>query len=64
MAGGFPVPPMPGQEFTYTSRREMARGTTIVQERVITENGDDPASDVTTEPPSEDETSSEEGTDA
>ena len=64
MAGGFPVPPMPGQQFTYTSRREMARGTTIVQERVITENGDDPASDVTTEPPSEDETSSEEGTDA
>jgi NADH-quinone oxidoreductase subunit H len=31
-AGGFPVPPMPGQEFVYTSRRELARGTTIVQE--------------------------------
>ncbi len=64
MAGGFPVPPMPGQQFTYTSRREMARGTTIVQERVITESGADPESDVTTEPPSEAETSSEEGTDA
>jgi NADH-quinone oxidoreductase subunit H len=34
MAGGFPVPPMPGQEFTYTSRRAMAQGTTIVQEPV------------------------------
>jgi len=32
-AGGFPVPPMPGQTFTYTSRRELAQGTTIVQER-------------------------------
>jgi NADH-quinone oxidoreductase subunit H len=32
MAGGFPVPPMPGQEFTFTSRRAMAQGTTIVQE--------------------------------
>jgi NADH-quinone oxidoreductase subunit H len=34
LAGGFPVPPMPGQEFTYTSRRSMAQGTTIVQEPV------------------------------
>jgi NADH-quinone oxidoreductase subunit H len=34
MAGGFPVPPMPGQEFTFTSRRAMAQGTTIVQEPV------------------------------
>jgi NADH-quinone oxidoreductase subunit H len=34
MAGGFPVPPLPGQQFTFTSRRELARGTTIVQERV------------------------------
>jgi hypothetical protein len=25
---------MPGQEFTYTSRRSMAQGTTIVQEPV------------------------------
>jgi NADH-quinone oxidoreductase subunit H len=33
MAGGFPVPPLPGQQFTYTSRRELAQGTTIVQER-------------------------------
>jgi NADH-quinone oxidoreductase subunit H len=32
MAGGFPVPPLPGQQFTYTSRRELAQGTTIVQE--------------------------------
>jgi len=32
MAGGFPVPPMPGQQYTYTSRRAMAQGTTIVQE--------------------------------
>ena len=32
MAGGFPVPPMPGQQFTYTSRRSLAQGTTIVQE--------------------------------
>jgi len=32
MSGGFPVPPMPGQEFTFTSRRERAQGTTIVQE--------------------------------
>ncbi len=32
MAGGFPVPPMPGQQLTYTSRRSVARGTTIVQE--------------------------------
>jgi NADH-quinone oxidoreductase subunit H len=32
MAGSFPVPPMPGQTFTYTSRRSLAQGTTIVQE--------------------------------
>jgi NADH-quinone oxidoreductase subunit H len=32
MAGGFPVPPMPGQTLSYTSRRDLARGTTIVQE--------------------------------
>jgi NADH-quinone oxidoreductase subunit H len=32
LAGSFPVPPMPGQTFTYTSRRAMAQGTTIVQE--------------------------------
>jgi NADH-quinone oxidoreductase subunit H len=35
MAGGFPVPPMPGQSFTYTSRRAMAQGTTIVQEAPV-----------------------------
>ncbi len=34
MAGGFPVPPMPGQTLTFTSRRELAQGTTIVQEPV------------------------------
>ncbi|MFM8825825.1 MAG: NADH-quinone oxidoreductase subunit NuoH [Actinomycetota bacterium] len=33
MEAGFPVPPMPGQTFSYTSRRAMAQGTTIVQER-------------------------------
>lgn len=37
MAGGFPVPPLPGQSFTYTSRRAAAQGTTIVQESVVTE---------------------------
>jgi NADH-quinone oxidoreductase subunit H len=37
MASGFPVPPMPGQQFTYTSRRAAAAGTTIVQEPVIAE---------------------------
>ena len=36
MAGGFPVPPMPGQQFTYTSRRSVAQGTTIVQQPVAT----------------------------
>jgi NADH-quinone oxidoreductase subunit H len=34
MAGGYPVPPLPGQQFAFTSRRELARGATIVQERV------------------------------
>ncbi len=34
MAGGFPVPPMPGQQLNYTSRRAQAVGTTIVQEEV------------------------------
>lgn len=44
MAGGFPVPPLPGQSFTYTSRRAAAQGTTIVQERaaeVVAEEDDD-----------------------
>ncbi len=44
MAGGFPVPPLPGQSFTYTSRRASAQGTTIVQERaaeVVAEEDDD-----------------------
>ena len=26
-AGGYPVPPLPGQEFTYTSRRALAGAT-------------------------------------
>jgi NADH-quinone oxidoreductase subunit H len=41
MAGGFPVPPMPGQSFTYTSRRAMAQGTTIVQEAPVAAPADD-----------------------
>jgi NADH-quinone oxidoreductase subunit H len=38
----FPVPPMPGQTFTYTSRRSMAQGTTIVQAPAVV--ADAPAS--------------------
>jgi NADH-quinone oxidoreductase subunit H len=38
MAGGFPVPPMPGQQFAYTSRRSLAQGTTIVQEPAAAES--------------------------
>jgi NADH-quinone oxidoreductase subunit H len=34
-SGGFPVPPLPGQEFTYTSRRSLAGATTIVQDASI-----------------------------
>ena len=44
MAGGFPVPPLPGQSFTYTSRRAAAQGTTVVQERaaeVVAEEDND-----------------------
>jgi len=36
-AGGFPVPPMPGQDFTITTRRSMAASTTIVAPRSETE---------------------------
>ena len=36
-AGGYPVPPMPGQEFTITTRRSMAASTTIVADRAVTE---------------------------
>jgi NADH-quinone oxidoreductase subunit H len=36
-AGGFPVPPLPGQQFVYTSRRSLAQGTTIVQEPAAAE---------------------------
>jgi NADH-quinone oxidoreductase subunit H len=36
-AGGYPVPPMPGQEVTITTRRSMAASTTIVADRAVTE---------------------------
>ena len=36
-AGGFPVPPMPGQEVTITTRRSLAAGTTIVAGSTVTE---------------------------
>ena len=45
MTGGFPVPPMPGQRFAYTSRRSLAQGTTIVQEAAPVEP--DASSDAT-----------------
>jgi NADH-quinone oxidoreductase subunit H len=40
MAAGYPVPPMPGQTFTYTSRRAMAQGTTIVQDPPVAAQAD------------------------
>ncbi len=40
MAAGFPVPPLPGQSFTYTSRRAAAQGTTIVQEPAVAPTDD------------------------
>ena len=40
-AGGFPVPPLPGQRFEYTPRRQQA-GATIVQERVEAAAPSDP----------------------
>ncbi len=54
MAGGFPVPPMPGQQFAFTSRRELARGTTIVQERVEQVDEADAAPTEPTSPSEED----------
>ena len=36
-AGGYPVPPMPGQQVTITTRRSMAASTTVVAERAVTE---------------------------
>lgn len=36
-AGGYPVPPMPGQQVTITTRRSMAASTTIVADRAVTE---------------------------
>jgi NADH-quinone oxidoreductase subunit H len=35
--GGFPVPPMPGQEVTITTRRSMAASSTIVADRAVAE---------------------------
>ena len=43
MEAGFPVPPLPGQSFTYTSRRAAVQGTTIVQEPVATSRAVDEA---------------------
>ena len=40
MAGGYPVPPMPGQQAVGTSRRSRA-GVTIVQERSLTQAAND-----------------------
>ena len=40
MSAGFPVPPLPGQSFTYTSRRAAAQGTTIVQEPAVVPTDD------------------------
>ena len=37
VAGGYPVPPMPGQAVTITTRRSMAASTTIVADRAVTE---------------------------
>jgi NADH-quinone oxidoreductase subunit H len=51
MAGGFPVPPMPGQQFTYTSRRSLAQGTTIVQEARPTDAPSPSSDDPTLEDP-------------
>ncbi len=49
VAGGYPVPPLPGQEFTYTSRRELAQGTTIVQERTEAAPTDEAVADAASE---------------
>ena len=35
-AGGYPVPPLPGQEFTYTSRRTLAASSTTIPGTVET----------------------------
>jgi NADH-quinone oxidoreductase subunit H len=58
MAGGFPVPPMPGQQYDYTSRRELAHGTTIVQERtaIDAEPAVDPDPAIQVDAPSEEDT--------
>ncbi len=50
LESGFPVPPMPGQSFSYTSRRAAAAGTTVVQEQPVitasdTSGIDDPEED-------------------
>ena len=49
MESGFPVPPLPGQSFTYTSRRAAAHGTTIVQEPVATSRSVEEPTDDTDE---------------
>jgi NADH-quinone oxidoreductase subunit H len=49
MESGFPVPPLPGQSFTYTSRRAAAHGTTIVQEPVATSRAVEEPTDDTDE---------------
>jgi NADH-quinone oxidoreductase subunit H len=49
MESGFPVPPLPGQSFTYTSRRAAAHGTTIVQEPVATSRSAEEPTDDTDE---------------
>ncbi|MBK9738181.1 MAG: NADH-quinone oxidoreductase subunit NuoH [Actinobacteria bacterium] len=56
MAGGFPVPPMPGQQYSFTSRRELAQGTTIVQERAPEESAADTDPATEAEAPSEEDT--------
>ena len=55
MAAGHPVPPMPGQQFTYTPRRSMTAGT-LVQERSSVTASADAGTDGSTDV--------EEGTDA
>ena len=52
-AGGYPVPPLPGQEFTYTSRRALANAVpgTVVAAAAVTA---DATSDVAADPAEED----------
>ena len=52
-AGGYPVPPLPGQEFTYTSRRALANAVpgTVIAAAAVTA---DATSDVAADPAEED----------